>query len=482
MNIPNQTTLLPATDKEKKLNRLFLFLLALYFIIFNTIFIHGKLPKLPLPGGADLHLSDMLLGAMFVIGLSVKFRHSGSSIKTPLSKFLILFVFVLFIVVFYSIGILHQPLTTTLATFRDFYSYMLFFPVIWVLGSNAGVKAVIKLWAWLTVFGVLLYLAQFFIGEFSIMKNTEWLFSTSREVSVVGGLATSGERFTRIFSAGTVLFRIMLFVAICMWLFSNDKQRWWWGALAALIGFQVLLQFTRGMYISTIAVLIMIPFLVNDSTARSRLYRLYAVVFALAGMLVVYKIAIHSGDSGGLFAFAKERLLRAFGDVHEDVSLEGRFQAWDYFMVELSGYWSLGLGMGRVIVYGDNTYLSLLIKTGVMGLSAFLLFFSVTILRGYFSFKYVTDTYMKAVYLGLWLSTLRHLVNGITQSDFAIGTRIPALIISVALMEIILYNARKETAIKVEGDMEDTTCVKIPATIIGERRILAKKRSVNIIK
>jgi len=348
--------------------------------------------------------------------------------------------------------ILKQPITTTFVSFRPFYAYFLFFPVIWSVGTADGVRKIIYLWTLLTVFGVLLYFFQFFFGGLTVFARHDWLYSNIK-VALVGGGVSHSFGFRRVMSPGTVVFRTMLFVAISSWLLLDGKQRWLWGGLAALIGFQVIIQFTRGMYLTTLAVLLLLPFLIGDRRGRQRLIALYGVVLVLGVMVVVFKSATATHAGGvGLFEFAKERLMSGLIHTDADASIQGRVQAWTYFTGALKGHWLFGLGFGEAIVYGDNTYLSFLIKTGIVGTCTFVLLYGVVAIRGWRHYREIEDSFMKAVYLGLWLSTVRHFINGITQSDFASWERIPVLIVAVAVMEVIISHAQRQREEMEGGD------------------------------
>jgi len=173
----------------------------------------------------------------------------------------------------------------------------------------------------------------------------------------------------------------------------------------------------------------------------------YGAVFFLGVVAVAYKVSVASHASGnvGMISVAKERLVSGLLHPSEDSSLQGRVEGWRYYLGQLRGSRAfLGLGFGRRIMYGDSTYLSFLIKTGVVGLVAFLLLFGRVTFRGWRYWREIEDPALRAIFLGLWISTVRHLVNGITQADFTSPERVPALIVAVAMMEVLIARARGE--------------------------------------
>lgn len=420
---------------------LLFFALAVIFVVFNTLFEPAAMPAIPLVGGARMFIQDLLLWLLLIFGLFSRLSHSRTAINSPLSKYIIFFVFIVVAEAIYSVVALDRTLFSVYNDSKGFFYYLLFFPVIWCFGTEKGVDWIIKLWTVLALFGALLYVYQFFFGELAIFQRYDWLYSSSLEVSTGGADAVAVE-YKRLIMQGTVLFRIMLFVAFCMWLFPTGRKRHWWGLLALLLALQVLLQFTRGMYVTTALALILMPFMLREYKARSRIRNILVFGALAVGLTVFYTAVISGGGKAqySLVQFIIERLVRAVTESGQDTSLQGRALGASYIfsMISQYGNWLTGLGFGSTISYGDSTYVSLLLKTGWIGTLAFIAMFGYACVRGMRRFRYIVSPVHKALMLALLVSTVRHLINGITQSDFALDARIPALIVSVAIMEIII--------------------------------------------
>lgn len=429
--------------------RLLFFALAVIFVVFNTLFEPAGMPAIPLAGGARIFIQDLLLWLLVIFALFSRLNHSRVAINSPLSKYVIFFMFIILAEAIYAVLALDRSLFSVYNDSKTFFYYLLFFPVIWCFGTDKGVDWIIKLWVALALLGALLYVYQFFFGELAIFQRYDWLYSSSLEVGTGGADAVSVD-YKRLIMQGTVLFRIMLFVAFCMWLFPTGRKRHWWGLLALLLALQVLLQFTRGMYVTTVLALILMPFMLRDQKARSKIRNILVFSALAIGLTVFFKVVISGGGSAkyNLLEFIGERFVRAITESGQDTSLQGRVAGSEYIfgLIEKHGNWLTGLGFGSKITYGDSTYVSLLYKTGWIGTLAFIALFGHACVRGMRRFRYIASPVHKALLLALLVSTVRHLINGLTQSDFALDTRIPALIVSVAIMEIIIArNIRPQT-------------------------------------
>lgn len=426
-----QATRLPAPSWV-----LFLMLAAI-FVMLNTVFQPYALPSVPLVGGANMFIQDLLLWLLVFFGMLAKLNNSKKAVRSDLSKFIMFFMLIIGVEVLYAVVALDRPLYRVYNDSKDFYYYMLFFPVIWCFGTDKGVSWIIKLWAVLAFFGALLFLYQFFFGELVIFQKYAWLYSSSLDIST-GGTGTATLDYKRLLSQGTVLFRIMLFVAFCMWLFPTGRNRQWWGWLALLLALLVLLQFTRGMYVTSLLALLLMPLLIRESAARAKIRNILVLSVIAITLAIAYKAVFSSGSSNyGLFEFIGERFFRGVTEAGQDSSLKGRVDSAAYLFGKMGGNWLFGLGFGGGLVYGDSTLVSLLVKTGLVGTIAFFVMFIQACLHALRRLRYIDNPVQKALMLALLVSTARHLVNGITQSDFALDTRIAALIVSVALMEII---------------------------------------------
>ncbi|TCV83437.1 hypothetical protein [Sulfurirhabdus autotrophica] len=428
-------------------------MLAVIFVLFNTVFQTFSLPSVPLVGGANMFIQDLLLWLLVFFGMFAKLNNSKTSVGSSLSKFVAFFMIIIVAEVLYAVVAFDRPLFRVYNDSKDFYYYMLFFPVIWCFGNDKGISWIIKLWAVLAFFGALLFLYQFFFGELDIFQKYTWLYSSSLDVST-GGTGTATLDYKRLLSQGTVLFRIMLFVAFCMWLFPTGRNRQWWGWLALILALQVLLQFTRGMYVTTLLALLLMPLLISESAAKAKIRNILVLSVIVITLAIAYK-AIYATTSSnyGLFEFIGERFFRGVTEAGQDSSLKGRVDSAEYLFSKMDGNWLFGLGFGSGLVYGDSTIVSLLVKTGLVGTVAFFVMFIQACLNALRRFRFIDNPVQKALMLALLVSTMRHLVNGITQSDFALDTRIAALIVSVAMMEIIgirALAARKANSIQNE--------------------------------
>jgi hypothetical protein len=420
-------------------SRILFLMLAVIFVIFNTVLDPSNMTAIPLVGGAHLFVQDALLWLLFIFGLFAKLNNRRTAIASPLSKYVAFFVFIVVAESIYAVLALDRSIFTVYNDSKSFFYYLLFFPVIWCFGTDKGVEWIIKLWAVLAFFGALLYLYQFFFGELSIFQQYTWLYSSnSLEVSTGGAQAVTID-YQRILSQGTVLFRIMLFVALCMWLFPTGRYRWWWGLLTLLLAVQVLLQFTRGMYFTTALALLVMPFIVRERRVSAQIRKILLIgVFAIGGWLI-YE-SIFSGMGTGqysLLEFIGKRFVFGLTEMGQDTSLQTRIEDASYLFGRMEGNWLFGLGFGSGIDYGDSTIVSLWIKSGLVGTTVFFFMFFHACMRALSRYRYLVNPIHKALMLALLISTARHLVNGITQSDFTLDSRIAALIVSVALMEII---------------------------------------------
>lgn len=413
-------------------------MLAAIFVIFNTVFQTYGVPSIPLVGGARIFLQDLLLWLLVFFGFSARLNNARTAISSGLSGYILFFVFIVIAEAVYAVVALERSLFSVYNDSKVFYYYLLFFPVIWCFGTDKGVAWIIRLWALLALVGAVLYIYQFFFGELVMFQKYDWLFSSSMQVGT-GGASSATVNYIRLLSQGTVLFRIMLFVAFCMWLFPTGRSRHWWGWLTLLLALQVLLQFTRGMYITTLLAVLLMPWVIREGAVRAKIRNTLIIGLFAVTVAIIYKMIFsNSGaESPGLFEFIGERFFRGVTEIGQDTSLQGRVQGAEYFFSKMDGNWLFGIGFGAGIVYGDSTLVSLLIKTGLVGTIAFFVMIIHACLRGLRRYRYLDSPIHKALMLGLLFSTARHLLNGLTQSDWALDTRIAALIVSIAIMEVI---------------------------------------------
>jgi len=436
------------TKKLPKPSLFLLLLLTIIFVILNTIFLPAGMPTIPLMiGGARLFIQDTLFLLLMVSSVFYKLNNHPLAISSPISKYLVVFIGVVLFESLYSIAGLGHPVFTVYNDVKTILYYLLFFPVIWCFGSEKGVDRIIKLWVGLAIFGAVFYIYQFIFGELAIFDKYDWLYSHSLNVET-GGTSSVKVDFQRLIMQGTVIFRIMLFVAFCMWLFNKGASRKWWGVLAFLLAVQVALQFTRGMYMTTFMALLVMPFIVRDTLVRRKIIAVFLYAAIVIGFVVIYKAVFSSGSSGSysLIEFIGERLLNAVTQSSSDSSIEGRMQGASYIfqLIDNRGSWIYGLGFGTGIVYGDSTYVSILMKMGWVGMTAFLLLMIRSLWHAFRNYRYLVEPKQKALVMALMVSTGRHLVNGLTQSDFVDNTRVPALIVSIAIIEIIIFRAKEQ--------------------------------------
>ena len=461
--------------RSGRINKPAFFMLAFLFIIFNTIFIPSELPMLPLLGGVDLAITDILI--IMLMGLAIQSRlfNNPTVVKTPLSKYVVIMLMIIFMGGVFSILAYGQAVLTVFANMRSFIGYLLFFPVIWCLGTMRGVEKIINLWVLLAIIGALFYIYTFSFGEPGFFQTRDWLFSRIAGVTTGGGESEIDIGFSRIMSQGTILFRIVLFVSIMFWLSSKGRARWLWGGIAALLAFQVVIQFTRGMYVTSLFMLIVMAYLIKDPKARGRLISVIGLCVFVGSLAILFYTGFDLGSEGSVFSFAGDRLMRTFTHSEEDQSIQSRILIYSTMLTYMEGRWLFGIGLGGGVIYGDNTFVSFVLKTGLLGLASFLFLSITACYRGYKGFKMLTDPWQQAIVLALWVSTVRHLINGLTQADFTDSARVPALIISIALMEVVIFRARQSSVFNKKAEVNHEP--KTEASYILKNTRLVSRRN-----
>jgi len=314
-------------------------------------------------------------------------------------------------------------------------TYLLYFPVRDAIREKKHlvivIVAFIVLGAVLAIKNLLRYISKFALVEYF------WEIAAARQ------------------SVNEMLFATGLVVASAFLLSSTSlRDKIFSALLSAFFGITLILTFRRGYWIATLFAFVLMFVLVSAQQKKAMI--LYSGVFAV---LVVSFVFLLFKDYGKLVVESISRRFLSAENIGGDVSLRARMVEAKTLLSWILPNPMIGYGLGaefhffetlrHITVqrwFSHNSYLHILFKLGIVGLTAFLYINAAFFRRGYVLLKSQLDKYSKALVLGILCIILLNLLMGFTEPQF-LG-RHSVVVISFAWGIIgALYRDREELAV-----------------------------------
>jgi O-antigen ligase len=223
--------------------------------------------------------------------------------------------------------------------------------------------------------------------------------------------------------------------------------------MTLLFGVTVVLIFTRTVWLSTLLVIGALGLLL-ERRYRTQLSR---IGMWTAGAIVLATVSL---TMSGVFSRVSpveviyQRFMTIIVDNVQDPNAQFRFNEAQAALARMDGSWLLGAGFRASIAteqagdpttsgwlykdvgVGHNGYLSLLLDTGLVGLSAFGVL-AILVLKYCWNIRHRSgrDPWVWAMSLGIGLTMVRILMNGLTESTFTDSFTVPLFAIGFALLE-----------------------------------------------
>jgi len=331
-------------------------LLALIFLTSGIILPDSVDVRLPIGGGLDLR--DLWLLSMFGILFLRRLVSKTLSIPwKPVGPMLLIFLGFAAVSAAYSLFFQGVEANWVLSDLRDLSFYTVFFLTAWTLRERQQlIILLIGLYLIADVTAASLVLQQFLGAQLHFLASMVfWMIGEQSSSAAFGSV--------RVVPPGNLLMFYMMSIALCLVVFTKDNRRLRILCIlqSVLLGFTLLLTYTRAQWIATVILLGLVSALILKRH-RGRLFRYVALG---SGALLI------ALSFGGFFAVELQKvvernpfleaLVARAGDAFESGdSLEVGTLEWRAFEAEealhaLSKQPLLGVGLGNS--YRDVTLL-----------------------------------------------------------------------------------------------------------------------------
>jgi O-antigen ligase len=419
-----------------------------YLIVRSTIIDENILPRLSI-GVGRLVFTDLFLLYLFAIVLiRLLAEPNFKIIHTVLDLPILAFVGIALLSSLLAILQSRVTIYDSLGDIRITISYLLFFPVVYLIRGDQQLQVIFKGIIILAGIVALTMIAQFIFGEsIHILPG---------RVETLGTEGVSFMGVTRIIPPGESLV-FVAFITLTV-LIAVDKLQWkniWIVLLWGLSGVGVVLTFKRNLWI---AVLISMFLLALLSWGKVRLKMVVGIllVFTVATFVFlpflsqpgseIYKLAI-----GAIDRIASLGNPQTYEDPNS--SLRWRDFETQYALPQIISHPILGLGLGaryRPFVPGKdsllnnlqrfihNGHLGIMVKSGLPAYLFFLAFSLISIIRGFKFWRLITDRQSKAILLGFSLSYLGILIGSIVSAMIVKTAWTPIIGIMFGINEVVI--------------------------------------------
>ena len=398
--------------------------------------------SIPLLVGHFFVTDLLLIMLLSVIMLRYVADRTWHYTRTPLDKLLLLFCTAAMIGLVNSV--LNHGIRFSHATpeARVFIYYLLFFAVTNLIKTR---EQLVRL-----VYGIL-FVGVVMAGLMAIQAIL------GRAVFAGDGPAGGDENLVRLFNPGFVACYIALIVLICDTALRKDQRfRLVNYLLILLLGLGILTTLARNLLVSG-AISLSVLFVLLHQSERSRLggQLLILAGIALSGMAVVILL----GSEGRLlqyFSAYLDRSSRMFSATilssQENVLI--RWNEIEYAWQQITEHPILGIGLKTpyrppfyqgdpLTYYIHNAYLWIWLKTGLLGLVAFLWLSFRFLQRGFQHWRDSGDSFLRAVMLGFTLAYLGMIVSNLVAPAFVQDYNAAIFAVIMGIGEVIL--AQSET-------------------------------------
>lgn len=418
----------------------------------SSIIYEGRLPLLPI-GVGSLHVPDVLLLSMLGLILVRRLVEPDFEIiRTPLDWPILTFYGIALLATFMALSQSTISFNDGFRAIRFVTYYLTFFVITNLVRTEDQLRLLVRGFFFLATLVAVVMVAQFVVGE-----------SVSLLPGRVETLETQGQRYTgitRVIPPGRSLV-VVGFIALTAILVQErlTVSSLWHALQWGLLGTGLTLLFFRTFWVATAVSLLLLAF-VAGSDGRRRLM-LWSVAIGVAGFIIVLPFAAQPDSRiGGLIYSTVERAA-TLGDAEtvEEGSLEWRYIENGYAFHQIASAPILGLGLGSryrpldlrldsrpdewdARKYIHNGHLWILVKTGMLGWSAFL-WMSVTFLvRGFSLWR--TQPAWRGTALGFTLAYTGLLIAALLLPIFTDWPWIPVIGSMLGVNEVIFRGLSEE--------------------------------------
>jgi len=422
-------------------------ILAIVVIISSIIF-EEALPLIPI-GIGSLHIPDVfLLFLLFMMSFKLITDTDFRFVKTSLDKALILF---------YCLGLISAGIATiyfnvdinvVMRQFRCLTYYLTFFVVTNFIREKSEIKLIIKGLLVIAAVVAVTMIIQAVIGQSFILVPGRVEMAT-----------TLGVRYQsfRILPPGQTLIYVMFITIVCHLVIINKPffKKSWTFILFIIIGIAICLTYNRSYWIAIIFssnILI----LITATKVKIRIMAISFIVLILISLSLPLLLRTSPKMQKTLISFS-DRFTSIFKakQIYYGGSISWRKMENRIAIEKIKKYPIFGIGLANayrvargnydsLTGYAHNGYIWITVQMGLLGLFAFLWFYTKFLIRGFVRWKSVKDQFLRSSILGFTLSGLGILLVNIVNPIFMQWFSIVVIAVMIGLTEAIIGVSERE--------------------------------------
>jgi O-antigen ligase len=296
-----------------------------------------------------------------------------------------------------------------------------------------------------------------------------------RSVSLMDDSALQGRGLIRFFYPGYTVSYIVLTTLICDMALRKHPPYPLLRALRVLVlGIGLLITLGRNILASGAISCVVLIFILRKAQRSRLVLNVLLVAFITLGFVGMLAI---SGRGALILEYSAAylgRLSRMFSAeiVAPEETLVPRWVEMQYAWAQLVKHPILGIGLHNpyrppfyegdpLRHYIHNAYLSIWLKTGLVGLASFLWFSVHFLWRGFQRWRDVQDDFLRAVSLGFTLAYLGMMLSNLVAPTFVEGWSLAIFGVILGINESILHNEAADEY-KKEGGLHDVQHTTAP--------------------
>jgi O-antigen ligase len=392
-----------------------------------------------LPVGT-FHVSDLLLiWLLFVVVFRVFTDKTFPYVKTPLDKPVLLFFAAVVVAMGTSMFRFGMRLKEAQIEARVFMYYLVFFAVTNLIRTRLQLVRLVRgiLAIGLLVAGMMI--AQAMLGQSLLLMDRQIL---------------RGRQLMRFFHPGTVVIFTALMMLICDIALRRQHQNRLLRPLSVLVlGGGILLTLARNLLISGLVSLAVLIFILREFPL-GRLAGNFLLIACIAFEVVA--VAVIGGKESLVLQYPTAFLGRVShmssgAIMTSDETLVSRWIEIRYAWAHIVESPIFGIGLYRpyrppfyvgdnVTRYVHNAYVSIWLKTGLLGLIPFLWICARFLRRGFQNWRSVQDDFLRAVTLGFTLTFLAMMASNLVAPFFVQGWNLAIFGVMLGINELILVH------------------------------------------
>ncbi len=402
-------------------------------------------------GRAFLLTDFLFFSLMAALFLRLLTRREYRFVKTPLD--IPLFVFSAAVIIGVAIATSFHGVNFSYTTpeARMLLYYLMFFPVTNLIRSEEQLNRLIR---GLFLIGILM----------ALMMVGQAIFGSSINLIDQSSLRGTGE-IIRFYNPGTIIVYPVLMILFCsLAIRIDDRHRYWKFFLIILLGVALLLTLDRNLLISSTISFGVLAILLRKRKLSRLVFNSVAIAAIGSGIFATIRILgieLNILKYSSLY-FSRFTHLFATSLSSPEETLAWRWNEIGYAWQKLMKSPILGIGLftpyrppfypgDPLVGYVHNAYLLLWLKTGLLGLLAFL-WLSVRFLsRGFRSWRKISNTFLRATILGLTLTYLAMVISNLV-APWLVQSLSTAVFGTILGINEVIYNMQTSGKISIKGD------------------------------